>query len=267
VSQTDFYRVLGVDEKASSQEIKNAFRKLAFQYHPDRPEADAHSAEKMKVINEAYAVLSDPEKRRRYDAMRNQFGNDAYGQFRSRYTDQDIFRGSDIHSVFEEMARSFGLRGFDEIFKDFYGQGYQRFEFKRGGIRGGGFFFFGASGGPARRMSNQVLLGGLGRLAQMLLSGGAAHLSQNGADIEAVIRLDPDLARKGGPYAYYHRQSERKLVIKIPPGVTDGKRIRLSGLGEPGKAGGRPGDLYLKVKLYQPLGTKLKRYVKGLLSP
>ena len=266
MSQTDFYRVLGVDEKASPQQIKNAFRKLAFQYHPDRPEADAQSAEKMKAINEAYAVLSDPEKRRRYDAMRSQFGSDAYGQFRSRYSDQDIFRGSDIHSVFEEMARSFGLRGFDEIFKDFYGKGYQRFEFKRGGIRGGGFFFFGTSGGPARRMSNRALLGGLGKLAQMLLSGGAATPPDSGADIEEVIRLDPDLAREGGPYAYFHRQSGRKLVIKVPPGVSNGKRIRLSGLGEPGKAGGRAGDLYLKVKVHRPLSAKLKGYVKGLLS-
>ena len=267
MNQTDFYRVLGVDEKASPEQIKNAFRKLAFQYHPDRPEADAQSAEKMKAINEAYAVLSDPEKRRRYDAMRTQYGSDAYGQFRSRYSDQDIFRGSDIHNVFEEMARSFGLRGFDEIFKDFYGQGYQRFEFKRGGLRGGGFFFFGTSGGPARNMSNRALLGGLGKLAQMLLKGGSATLAHNGSDINDVIRLDPDLARQGGPFAYYHRQSGRKLVVKIPPGVSEGKRIRLAGMGEPGRAGGRAGDLYLKVKLQQPLGAKIKGYFKGLLSP
>ena len=126
MAQQDYYRMLGVDRSADSKKIKEAYRELAFKYHPDRNEKNPDSAEMMKQINEAYAVLSNVEKRRTYDSMRNRFGENAYGQFRNTYTEQDIFNGSDVHQIFEEMARSFGLRGVDGIFKDFYGNNRSR---------------------------------------------------------------------------------------------------------------------------------------------
>ena len=86
----------------------------------------------MKRINEAYAALSHPAKRREYDALRERFGPSAHSRFfRTSHTEQDIFSGSDINAVFEELARSFGFRGFEEIFRDVYGQSSQGFEFKR----------------------------------------------------------------------------------------------------------------------------------------
>jgi DnaJ-class molecular chaperone len=118
-------RYLGVDREADAQTIKAAFRELAFKYHPDRNDKNPASAEMMKQVNEAYAVLSNTEKRQAYDSMRSRFGENAYGQFRNTYTQQDIFNGSDVQQIFEEMARSFGLRGVDSIFSDVYGSKIQ----------------------------------------------------------------------------------------------------------------------------------------------
>ena len=95
MGQQDYYRILGVDHDADAKAIKVAYRELAFKYHPDRNETNPDSADMMKQINEAYAVLSNPEKRQAYDSMRNRFGDNAYGQFRNAYTEQDIFNGSD----------------------------------------------------------------------------------------------------------------------------------------------------------------------------
>ena len=121
MTQKDYYQILSVNKNAASKEIKEAYRKLAFKYHPDRNKENGEAAEKMKIVNEAYAVLSSPEKRREYDALRQQFGSDAYSRFRNNYSQQDIFSGSDINHIFEEMAKAFGLRGSNEIFKEFYG--------------------------------------------------------------------------------------------------------------------------------------------------
>ena len=117
MEQKDYYQILGIPQTAESQEIKEAYRQLAFKFHPDRNKEDPVAAEKMKTVNEAYAVLSNPAKRREYDSLRQQFGASAYSQFRKTYSDQDIFNGSDIHQVFEEVAKTFGFRGFNEIFK------------------------------------------------------------------------------------------------------------------------------------------------------
>ena len=146
MTQQDYYHVLGVDRKADAKTIKEAYRALAFRYHPDRNEKDPSSAEMMKRVNEAYSVLSDEKKRKDYDEMRSRFGENAYGQFRGTYTEQDIFKGSDVHQIFEEMARSFGLRGVDAIFGDFYGNGYKHFAFKSHGLHGKGFIYRGGPG-------------------------------------------------------------------------------------------------------------------------
>ncbi len=105
MSQNDYYQILDVDQKASSKQIKEAYRKRAFKYHPDRNRQNPDAAEKMKRINEAYAVLSDANKRREYDTLRQQFGSAAYSQFRQSYSERDIFSGSDINQILEQMAR------------------------------------------------------------------------------------------------------------------------------------------------------------------
>jgi DnaJ-class molecular chaperone len=254
-----YYRQLGVPSEASAQQIKQAYRRLAFEYHPDRNKDDPGAAEKMKAINEAYAVLSDPEKRIRYDALYQRYGDDASQQFRQSFSEQDIFKGSDIQNIFEEMARSFGLRGFDEIFKDFYGQGYHSFEFRQPGFFGKGFIFSSPLGARKGASKNEGLLGTFSR--NMLNKVIGHYLPQRGSDLHDAITLQPAMAGLGGPFAYFHRKLDKKLVVQIPPGVRDGQIIRLNGMGKRGSHGAPAGDLLLKVRIKIPFLMKLKSVV------
>ncbi|MGD8990514.1 MAG: DnaJ domain-containing protein, partial [Desulfobacterales bacterium] len=263
MSQNDYYHILNVDREASAKQIKDAYRKLAFQYHPDRNEKNPAAAEKMKSVNEAYAVLSDPDKRREYDTLRQQFGSSAYSQFRQTYSEQDIFSGSDINQILEQMARAFGLRGFDDIFKEFYGKGYQRYEFRKPGFFAGSYFFKTPRQNANMNQSGHPLLGTAGKLTRFLLKQfSGIELPEDGADIHDTVWLDPELARRGGPYAYYLRKKNKRLVVKIPAGTRSDQQIRLAGMGEDGKGGGRTGDLYLKVRIRKPL----LQQVRGFLS-
>ena len=123
-------------------QIKVAYRDLAFRFHPDTNKDNPDAVDKMKQINEAYAVLSDSKKRRDYDSLRQQYDSaDAYTHFRKNYSDQDIFTGTDIHTVFNEFAKSFGFRNFDDISQEFYGSKGKVFEFKGSDFSFKGFFF------------------------------------------------------------------------------------------------------------------------------
>jgi curved DNA-binding protein len=104
----DYYETLGVDRKASADEIKKAFRKLALQFHPDRNPDDKEAEERFKQVNEAYAVLSDADKRKQYDM----FGAEGFGQ---RYSQEDIFQNFDFRSIFDDI----GAGGFD--FRSLFG--------------------------------------------------------------------------------------------------------------------------------------------------
>lgn len=254
MSQHDYYQILGVDQKASAKQIKDAYRKLAFQYHPDRNDKNPAAAEKMKSVNEAYAVLSNANKRREYDTLRQQFGSSAYSQFRQTYSDQDIFSGSDINQILEQMARAFGLRGFDEIFKEFYGQGYRQYEFRKPGFFANSYFFKTPRQNGKMNQGGHPLQGAAGKLTRFLLKQfSGIEFPEDGADIHDTVWLDPELARQGGPYAYYLRKKNKKLVVKVPAGTKPDQQIRLAGMGEDGKGGGRTGDLYLKVRIRKPL--------------
>ena len=262
MSQNDYYQILGIDQKASPRQIKDTYRKLAFKYHPDRNRENPEAAEKMKRVNEAYAVLSDPAKRREYDAMRHQFGSSAYSQFRQNYSEQDIFSGSDVNQILEQMARAFGLRGFDEIFKEFYGQRYRHYEFRKPGFFAKSYYFAGPRQRRGVNSSGLPLQGSIGKLTRFFLKQfSGIELPENGADRNDTIWLSPEMARHGGPYAYYLRKNDKKLVVKIPPGVKHNQQIRLSGMGEDGKGGGQTGDLYLKVRIRKPLLQRLKDFL------
>jgi len=265
MKEHDFYRVLGVAKEAEPKTIKDAYRKLAFEYHPDRNTGNPDVLDKMKAINEAYAVLSDPAKRQQYDRIRQQYGASAYSRFRQNYTEQDIFSGSDIFQVFEEMTKAFGFRGFEDIFKEFYGDGYRSFEFRRPGYFAKGFVFTG--GAPTDQPRQRVPVNGpFGKVSKYLLEKiGGITLPEAGKDIQDTIRLSPEHAADGGPYAYYHRKKDKKLIVTIPKGVRNGQRIRLAGLGETGKGGADDGDLYLRIQIRQPVLKRLKDGLGKLL--
>lgn len=265
--QGDYYQMLGADRNATPKKIKEAYRKLAFQYHPDRNKGNPAAVEKMKEINEAYAVLSDPKKRRDYDALREQYGPFSYDRFRQSYSEQDIFRGSDINQIFEEMAKAFGFRGFEEVFRESYGQRYHTYEFQRPGVFGRGFIFF----GPAYRRGDkpevtappQILPGYLGKFTQYLLKKMfKIKAPAKGKDLGDVITLNPIQAREGGKVKFIHRRRFKKLVVTIPPGIKEGQKIRLKGMGAEGKEGGEPGDLYLKVHVRKSLSQKMRDLLK-----
>ncbi len=276
MEEKDYYQILGVDEDASFSKIKEAYRRLAFQYHPDKNKGNPSSLERMKDINEAYAILSNPEKRRRYDSMRKQYGAYAHERFRESYSEEDIFRGSDINQIFEEMARNFGFRGFEEIFRESYGQVYRTFEFKRPGIFARGFVFFGPFS-YRKKMDQtdsmktpQTFPKYLGKFSQFILNNiFGLKISERGKDLYEVIYLDPRQASEGGKGRYFHRRRSKELIINIPPGIKEGQKIRLKGMGALGKRGGEAGDLYLKVKIKKPIFEKmvglLKRWIKFFL--
>jgi DnaJ-class molecular chaperone len=257
--RTDYYETLGIPQDATGRAIKDTYRRLAFQHHPDR-NPDPAAADAMKRVNEAYAVLSHPEKRREYDALRGQFGPAAHDRFRTAHSAQDIFSGSDINAVFEEMAKAFGFRGFEETFRNAYGQEYRQFQFKRPGVSVRTVVFGRMPGRPDAA-------GPMGRLTRLLVRRlVGVEPPEDGTPIRDRIVVDPAQAAAGGPYAYYLKERSKKLVVKLPAGLREGQVIRLPGMGREGRAGGKPGDLLLEVcrrhSLRDRIVNALSRWVR-----
>ena len=266
--QEDYYRILNTTKDASQKQIKEAYRKLALEYHPDR-NRETHAAAKMKEINEAYAVLSNPDKRREYDTLEQAYGSSAHSRFRQHYSEQDIFRDSDIRQVFEEISRIFDTRGFDEIFKEFYGPGYQTFEFRRPGVFARGFTFR-PQAGRGRMGTNPYgmpLGGAFGKgLKYLLKKKWGVEWPEKGKDLNDQIAIPPDLASSGGKIRYLCRMRPKELHVTIPPNVRNGQRIRLRGMGHEGKGGGEPGNLYLTIRIRKPLFQTIRDWLRRIFS-
>jgi curved DNA-binding protein len=211
VSETDYYKLLGVDKKASQDEIKKAYRKLAMKYHPDRNKGDKSAEEKFKKISEAYAVLSDKEKRKQYDT----FGA---SDFRQRYSQEDIFRSFNFGDIFREFG--FEDSSFGNVFTG-------------GGGPGRGFSFSFGGGDPFTSRAG-------GRQAQI-----------KGPDVvyEMPVTLQDVLNGATKMIALEEGGKTRKINIKLPKGMVSGKKLRLAGKGQPGAYGGPPGDLYIQSKV------------------
>jgi curved DNA-binding protein len=211
----DYYTILGVDKNASADDIKKAYRKLALKWHPDKNPNNKVAEENFKKISEAYAVLSDQEKRKNYDM----FGSAE--QFRQRYSQEDIFKDFDL----DDILRSFGFGGF-----------------RRGGTRafrtsgGGGFAY--SEGDPFADL--------FGASRQ-----GYPHMPQKGQDLQynLNITLEESVLGADKKLALQKEDHVEEINIKIPAGINTGKKLRLSGKGAHGIDGGPPGDLYLNINI------------------
>jgi curved DNA-binding protein len=211
VEYKDYYKTLGVSKNASAEEIKKAYRKLAREYHPD-VNKKAGAEKRFKEINEANEVLSDPDKRKRYDAVgpdweRFRNGGQQPGGFQWVYTGQpgqDPFNGD--------------AGGFSDFFRTLFGEGATDFD-------AGPLF-----GRPGTRRRRSVA----------------------GVDVEHEVEVTLAEAFKGSERSLELRLPDgttRRLSVKIPAGVRDGQRIRLAGQGAPGTSGGASGDLFLRVRV------------------
>ena len=301
MSNKDYYKVLGVDKSASDEEIKKAYRKLAMKHHPDQAKGDKASEEKFKEISEAYAVLSDKEKRKQYDM----FGSDGFHQ---RYSQEDIFNGFDLGDILKEFG--LGGSGF------FSGRG-----------RGNGMRFSFGSGSPfgsgTRRQAQvkgsdlvyemaltlQDIASGANKTVNIQHQGRAENLTVKipkgmitGKKIRLAGKGEP--SPYGGPPGDLYIQSKmlahpvfrseghdlymnkevkiseallgtnvsvpaidgNELNLKIPPGTKYGTKMRLSGKGLPRMKGGKQGDLYIVINISIPkkLGKEQKRLIKEL---
>jgi DnaJ-class molecular chaperone len=263
MEQKDYYEILHVEADASSRKIKEAYRSLAFQYHPDRNGGGTDALEQMKMINEAYAVLSDPAKRKQYDNLRQTYGNSAYNRFRDGHSEEDIFRGSDINQMFEEISRSFGFRGFEDVFRESYGPGYRTFEFRRGNVFGRGFVWSGHMQQRVQGAQKGIIPWLLQKVAGYALKKITGIQTQQGRDRYDQLALTALQAKEGGKVPYKDKESSRNLLITIPPGVTHGQKIRLQGLGHSNGGSSAPGDLYLKVDIALPFLQKIRNYLKA----
>lgn len=267
--EKDYYKILGVSENTGPEDIKKAYRNLAFRYHPDR---SAGNEELMKEINEAYAVLSNPAKKKEYDILKQRYGSFARDQFRHTYTDQDIFRDSDIGRVFEEFSKNFGFSRPEDIFtrSSFYGSQYRTFEFKGPSFSGSAFFIYGPirkaieerlKAGHRQLFFSTMMLKGLDLLQKLAAKKLGIDLPVIGKARYGTIKISAKEACGGGKVQYLDKNqgNPRQLLIKVPPGIRDGQTMKLKGLGEEGKSGGQHGDLYLKVKVRTSLFEKIRK--------
>jgi len=262
MTRRDYYEILGVGKDASLEEIKKTYRQLAMKFHPDRVSADKRkeAEEQFKEISEAYAVLSDANKRAQYD----RFG---HAGINNQYSAEDIFRGADFGSIFEDMGFGGGI--FEDIFSGLGGGGRR----SRGGQRRGADLEYelkitleeaavgtekniavkrreicsvchGEGAKPGTKKNTCIACGGAGQVGQ---SAGFFTIARTCERCrgEGVIIETPCKTCQGSGKVL----AEKKINVKIPAGVDAGSHLRVRGEGEAGGKGGPHGDLYILIRL------------------
>jgi molecular chaperone DnaJ len=259
VAEKEYYEVLGVPKSATKDQIKDSYRKLAMQYHPDRNKAP-EAEEKFKEISEAYAVLSDDDKRKQYDS----YGKESIHQTYSR---EDLYRGANFGDVFRDM----GIGGFDDIFAQFFGGGPRQ----RPG-RGEDLSYHlqlnledvvsestkeievprtevcdtckGTGATPGTTPHTCEVCGGSGQVQKVQAAGFTRFVritSCNKCDGRGFTIDSPCKDCRGRGIL----EKSRKIKVMIPAGMDDGHTLRLRGEGNAGENGSPPGDLYVVVNI------------------
>ena len=227
----DYYQVLGVARTASADDIKKAYRRLALQWHPDRHPAEGRDAAetKFKSISEAYEVLSDPEKRKRYDELGASWQQGQ--EFRPPPGGSRMSR--------EEFERQFGGGGFSEFFETIFGEQFGR-QFRGGGTHRR-FRVRGADVQAEMTLGlSDALAGGKRRFE---LHGRRACEACGGIGFVSGDHVCPSCVGVGS------RSAIRTIELTIPERVHDGMVVRLKGLGEPGAEGAAAGDLLVTLRI------------------
>jgi len=295
----DYYSVLGVSKNASDEEIKRVYRKLAMKYHPDRNPNRKEAEERFKEINEAYAVLSDKEKRKQYDT----FGAEG---FRQRFTQEDIFRGFDFEEILSNLFggrgkrefRSGGRGGFD--FGDFFGQtAYQ--DMGRMPQKGEDILYelsvsleesaFGGEKKISYRKNGKIeevsvkIPRGIPPGKKLRLSGKGMEGKNGGPPgdlyLQISIKEHPVFIREGDDLIVDKEINfseavlgttvevptlEGKKIVKVPPGTQSHTKMRLKGLGIPHFQGEGRGDEYVRmiVRVPKKLTEKSRKVIEEL---
>lgn len=272
MAQKDYYAILGVPETASAEEIKKAFRRLAKEHHPDVHSGDPHAEEQFKEISEAYDILSDPKKRKKYDQLRK-FRAQGFGQAGPEgIRFEDLFGRGKRRSggfTYEDLG---DLGGLGDLFGDLFDRAGRYQGTHTGPRRGEDLhaeieipFETAVQGGKTalsfQRNEQCAVCGGSGaqpgsdvRTCPMCKGRGTVSFSQGGF---SVSRPCPQCYGRGTlvsePCKTCGGTGEvrvpRTLSARIPPGIEDGGKIRLRGQGEPGVEGGPPGDLIITVRV------------------
>jgi len=296
--ESDYYNILGVDKNASDSDLKKAYRKLAMKYHPDHAKGDKSSEEKFKQISEAYAVLSDPEKRKQYD----QFGS---AGFQQRYSQEDIFRNFDFSDIFRE-----------------FGFGGNAFGGRSGGVKfsfGGGGSPFGFGGGPSQQQAKgSDLVYELGLTIQEIFTGTQKTITfqHEGRTENLTVKIPKDMTSGkklriagkgdqspfGGPPGDLYIQSKvlhdphyylegndlyidrsiklseallgttvsvplldgNSVNLKVPPGTKPNTKMRIPRRGIPYMKGSGTGDLFVRILI--PLPSKLTKEQRKIVQ-
>ena len=259
MTKRDYYEVLGVAKDTPKQEIKKAYRKLAMQYHPDRNKS-ADAEEKFKEISEAYAILSDDEKREQYD----QFG---HAGINGKYNWEDIYQSTDFASIFRDM----GFGGFGSIFDTFFGGRSNR----RGGPQKGADLRYDvviSLDDVANGLEKEMEIQGYDdcetchrtgmkpgtenqKCKKCKGTGEIQHTRNLGGMYFTQVQPCTECKGLGFPTENLCQMCKgsgavravHKIKLKVPPGIEDGNSLRLTGEGKPGSKGGPRGDLYVVV--------------------
>ncbi len=262
----DFYEVLGVSKNASADEIKGAYRALALKYHPDVNKSKAAESD-FKLINEAYAVLSDPEKRQQYDT----YGPEAFSR---RYTEQDIFRNFDFDKVFRDMGINIGFGGMggseNDIFSNLFGfhGAAQNNDMGNDILAEVSITLKEAYTGTSKKVRVRHVAkcdrcNGSGaepgsRIVSCPKCNGTGQLKSTRRTVFGVMQSISVCPKCGGTGKSFEKGCracgasgkkvcEETIDIEIPKGIETGMRLRVKGMGDFGRE--RTGDLYIDVNV------------------